>query len=89
MRQITTNAACESTVARLSGWQIVDEAWLAVSDALMRNPYGCQTIETDWFALVRFIISEPVGRCPALVWTFVIDEERNVEVVDVEEYEPF
>lgn len=89
MRLIKIENICESEINALGGWRIVDVAWSAVSDALRRNPYSCQSVEGDLFTLVRYIISDPVGDCPAIVWVFVIEADKSVTVVDVQKYEPF
>lgn len=55
----------------------------------MCNPFGFDAIETDYTYQERFIVTDPIGDCPSLVWLFTIREDRNVEITHVEEYEAY
>ncbi len=43
--------------------------------------------QSDWFDF-RYIVTKPVGDCPALVWTFTI-ENGDVTLRHVEEDEAY
>ncbi|MDB5659822.1 MAG: hypothetical protein JWS10_2437 [Cypionkella sp.] len=89
MRELTIDPRCEPEVELLGGWRLLDLAWLPVSDALMRNPYGCKIVECDFFYQIRYIVSESIGKCPALVWSFSIDANKNITIEDIQKYDPY
>lgn len=74
---------------RLGGYGRLDPALDPLWDALSRNPYGFEMLETDWTAACRIAATDAVGACPKLVWQFTIDEEKNVEIHHVEEFEDY
>ena len=56
--------------------------------ALAINPYDARVIETDR-CRARYVVSEPKGDVPALVWTFQITDDNNVVMTHVEECEGY
>lgn len=89
MREIRVSIECNECVERLGGWKAVDVAWSVVADAISRNPYACPLVEYDNVASVRYIITDPIGTLPALVWSFEIENDRAISVRFLEEYEPY
>jgi hypothetical protein len=88
-RQICFSPECDLAAETLGGYQKLDPALDAVWDALMRNPFGLNIIETDFTHQERFIVTKRVGACPSLIWLFVIREDQNVEITHVEEFEEY
>lgn len=89
MREIRVSTECNECVERRWGWRAVDVAWSVVADAIARNPYACHLVQYDNVASVRYIITEPIGELPALVWWFEIENDRAILVRFLEEYEPY
>jgi hypothetical protein len=54
----------------------------------MREPRGFEIVHTDWGS-VRIIHTKAMGDVPELVWYFSIDNEENVVILHVEEYEGY
>ncbi len=88
-RRILFSAECESAAARIGGFQRIDESLAAgIYDALERNPYGFPLLESDWFT-ARMIATKPFRSMPALVWLFVIDENKDIVITHVQEFEDY
>ena len=92
MREIREGPDFPGCVEGLGGYRAIDEALDSVIEALMRNPYGCPSFESD-FCRVRYIKTKPIGhRIPPLIIIFTIDERNNVTLEWIEEdddYLPF
>jgi len=88
-RRILFSAECEVAAGRIGGFHRIDESLTAgIYDALNRNPYGFPMLESDWFS-ARVIATKPFRSTPALVWLFVIDENKDVVITHVEEFEGY
>ncbi len=72
----------------LPGYRIIDRALDTVYDGLTKNPYGFHKFENDLFSF-RYAITSAIEDIPALVFTFVLDENKDVVLKHVEEYSPY
>jgi len=58
-------------------------------DALARDPTGFPMVEASHFSRARFIVTKPFGAVPALVWLFVIEQDGDIVIEYVEEFEGY
>ncbi len=87
-RAIFFSAQCDECAHRLGGYQRIDPALDAVWDVLIRNPYALPRVESDWYS-ARYISTKPFRGVPALVWTIEIQENGDVLIDHVEEFEDY
>ncbi len=70
---------------------MIDSSLDPVWEALERNPYGFNSIESDHFN-ARYVVTKPFKGIPALIWVFVIRKDGTcieVELDHVEEFEGY
>lgn len=86
-RRIIFSHECDAAAERIGGYKRIDPSLDPVLDALARNPYGFPMQQSDWFDF-RYIVTKPIDDCPALIWTFTI-ENGDVTLRHVEEDEAY
>jgi hypothetical protein len=85
MREIIRSEDFRACVASLGGYRVVDLALESIMNGLYHNPYGFHLIEND-HVKVRYAITRKIGHIPPLCVCFRIDDDKNVELLNVEEY---
>ena len=88
MREIIFAEDFEAAADAVGGYWVIDRALEAVLDGLRLNPYGFPKFESDRFSF-RYVITSRIGDVPALVFTFTIDDKKNVVLHHVERHEPY
>ena len=87
-RRVFYSENCELAALTLGGFKRIDASLDAAWDSLIKNPYGFPRVESDWY-FARFIVTKPYLGVPALLWTFVIEQDGDVIIEDVEEFEGY
>lgn len=77
-RTIISDHCFDREVERLGGFEKVDPILAPIIDGLYSNPYGYPTIQADWFALCRYVVTKPVDDIPPLVVQFTIEDDGTV-----------
>ena len=88
MREIIFSEDFEKAADALGGYWVIDRALETVIDGLRLNPYGFNKFEND-FVSFRYAITSRIGEIPPLVFTFNIDEKKNVILTHVEAYDVY
>jgi hypothetical protein len=81
--------ACDLAAEKLGGYKRIDDAVDPLWDALLHNPLGFENVETGLWFSARFATTKPFGRVPALAWIVLVDEDGDVTIDHVEEYEGY
>ena len=84
MRNIIYSDEFETAVNALGGYRALDAALSPFMEALTTNPYGFEKFESDGFSF-RWLITKEIDWVPPLVIVFRIDDDKNVELLHVEE----
>ena len=88
-RGIKYASTCDAAAELLGGYQKIDDSLtVGICDALSRNPYGFEQIESDWFS-ARLIKTKSFEDTPALVWLFVIDDKKDIILTHVELFQSY
>ena len=87
-REIIFSEEFDIAVQEVGGYWVIDRALEAVLDGVRLNPYGYPKFENDEYSF-RYVITSRIGDIPALVFTFTIDERKNVVLQHVERHEPY
>lgn len=85
VREIIFSPEFDDAVEALGGYWVIDRALATVIDGLWWNPYGFHKFESDMFSF-RYAITSRMDDIPGLVFTFTIDENKNVVLQHVEEH---
>ena len=86
MRQIIFSKDFDKAVEKIGGYRVADEALEVVIDGLRLNPYGFPKFENDWTSF-RYVITNPVGTAPSLLFIFQVLSDKDVELTHVEIFE--
>ena len=89
-RRIFFSRSCDAAAERLGGYERIDASLDAFWDSLLHNPAGFPEIEGNlpWLR-ARFIVTKPVEDVRALVWLFVIEDDGDLVIDHVEEFESY
>jgi len=85
-REIIYDPDLSVAVERFGGFQALDAILNPIMDALMREPAGFPIVEAAW-GTVRYIRTKPAGLIPELIWYFCLEQNGNVVIHHVEEYD--
>ena len=88
-REIVFSIECSKAAESLGGFARLDPALAPIWDGLSRNPYGFETIQTDYSNVSRYVVTKRVRDIPALIWLFNVDDNGNVEIVYVEGFDEY
>lgn len=84
-REIIYDSDLTVAAERFGGFQALDAVLNPIMDALMREPTGFAIVEAAW-GTVRYIRTKPLGSIPELIWYFCLEQNGNVVITHVEEY---
>jgi hypothetical protein len=85
-RQIIFSHDFDAAVERLGGYRSIDVALDTIMDGLEKNPYGFERFENDYVSF-RYAMTKPIDDMPSLVVYFIINDEKDVILEDIEEAE--
>jgi hypothetical protein len=88
MREIRESAEFRRCVEELGVQKDIDEILDPITFGLSKNPYAFRLLENDWVR-VRYAVTRPIGRVPALVVVFSIIDRNTVELIRVEKLERY
>jgi hypothetical protein len=77
MREIIASADFDRCVDELGGYRAIDAAMEPLIEGLLRNPYGFERFENDFFSF-RYARTKRMGDIPPLYFVFRIDDDKNV-----------
>lgn len=87
-RAIFFSAQCDACAEKVGGYRRIDQALDAVWDALLRNPYALNRVESDWYS-TRYVETIAFKNVPALLWEFEIQTNGDIVIDHVEEFEEY
>ena len=87
-RSIIYSPSCDIAADDLGGYVRIDASLEGAIQGLLVNPYSFPLIESDHYK-ARYVPTIPLGDLPSLVWLFYIDNENNVIMFHVEEFQRY
>ena len=88
MREIIFDESFDAAAEALGGYWVIDRALEAVLDGRRLNPYGFHLFENDHVSF-RYVITSRIGDIPPLVFTFIINDAKDVVLKHVERHETY
>ncbi|WP_419826698.1 hypothetical protein [Sphingomonas sp.] len=88
MRRIVEDPQFTEQVRQLGGARRIDVALDTIMDGLMRDPEGFARFDSEHFSF-RYAKTVLIGKIAALTVVFVLDQDGNVFLKQIEENVPF
>jgi hypothetical protein len=82
-RKIIYDPECDAAAERLGGYERIDPSLDTILEPLTRDPKGYDLVQCAWGS-VRVARTLPRQGCPPLIWYFLLDENDDIILVNVE-----